>query len=86
MADQEIHEEDHGHSVAAWTGVGVILLGSAIAAWGVAIANVAVFVVGMVICVIGAVAGKVLSLAGYGATALDGPDSPDSNKPEVGVK
>ncbi|WP_457255468.1 HGxxPAAW family protein [Pedococcus sp. P5_B7] len=85
MAEQEIHE-DHGHSLAAWTGVGVILLGSAIAAWGVAIANTAVFVIGMVICVIGAVAGKVLSLAGYGATSLDGPDSPDSNKPEVGVK
>ena len=40
----------------------------------------------MVLCVIGAVAGKVLSLAGYGATTLDGPDTPDSNKPEVGIK
>jgi multisubunit Na+/H+ antiporter MnhG subunit len=85
MAEHEIHE-DHGHSVAAWTGVGIILVGSAVAAWGVAVASTAIFVVGIVLCVVGAVAGKVLSLAGYGATTLDGPDTPDSNKPEVGIK
>ena len=85
MAEHEIHE-DHGHSIAAWVGVGVILVGSAVAAWGVAVASTAIFVVGMVLCVIGAVAGKVLSLAGYGATTLEGPDTPDSNKPEVGIK
>ena len=85
MAEHEIHE-DHGHSVAAWTGVGVILFGSALASWGVAVASTALFVIGLVICVLGAVAGKVLSLAGYGATTLSGPDTPDSNKPEVGIK
>jgi multisubunit Na+/H+ antiporter MnhG subunit len=85
MAEHEIHE-DHGHSVAAWTGVGIILVGSAVAALGVAVAHTAIFVIGIVICVVGAVAGKVLSLAGYGATTFDGPDSPDSNKPEVGIK
>ena len=85
MAEHEIHE-DHGHSLAAWTAVGVILVGSAVAALGVALASTLWFVIGLVICVIGAVAGKVLSLAGYGATTLDGPDTPDSNKPEVGVK
>ena len=85
MAEHEIHE-DHGHSVAAWTGVAVILVGSAVAAWGVAIASTVVFVIGIVVCVVGAVAGKVLSLAGYGAKTLDGPDTPESNKPEVGIK
>jgi hypothetical protein len=85
MAEHEIHE-DHGHSVAAWAGVGIILVGSAVAAWGVAIASTLVFVIGIVICVAGAVAGKVLSLAGYGAKTLDGPDTPDSNKPEYGIK
>ena len=50
------------------------------------VASIPLFVVGLVICVVGAVAGKVLSMAGYGATTLDGPDTPDSNKPEVGIK
>jgi hypothetical protein len=85
MAEQEIHE-DHGHSVAAWTAVVIILVGSAVAALGVAIASTLWFVVGLVICVLGVVAGKVLSLAGYGAKTLDGPDTPESNKPEVGIK
>ena len=81
---EEAHE-DHGHSTAAWTGVGVILVGSAVMAWAVAIASVALFVVGAVICVVGAVAGKVLSMAGYGAKTVVGPDSPDSSKPELGI-
>lgn len=84
MAEHEIHE-DHGHSVAAWTGVGVILAGSALAAWGVAVASVPLFVIGLVVCVLGAVAGKVLSMAGYGAVTTEGPDAPESTKPEIGV-
>jgi multisubunit Na+/H+ antiporter MnhG subunit len=85
MAEHEIHE-DHGHSVAAWTGVGIILVGSALASLGVAVSSHVLFWVGIAICIIGAVAGKVLSLAGYGAKATDGPDVPDSNRPEVGIK
>jgi multisubunit Na+/H+ antiporter MnhG subunit len=81
---EEVHE-DHGHSVAAWTGVGVILVGSAVAAVGVTIASVALFVVGIVVCLVGAVAGKVLSMAGYGAKTVVGPDSPESAKPELGI-
>jgi multisubunit Na+/H+ antiporter MnhG subunit len=86
MAEHEIHE-DHGHSVAAWTGVGVILVGAAVASWGVAIASTIVFVIGVVICVLGAVAGKVLSMAGYGGgKTLDGPDAPESGRGELGVR
>lgn len=84
MAEHEIHE-DHGHSTAAWTAVGIILVGSAVASLAVVLPNTALFVVGLVICVIGAVAGKVLSMAGYGAKSLDGPDTPDSTKPELGI-
>ena len=84
MAENEIHE-DHGHSVAAWTAVGIILVGSAVASLAVVLPNTALFVIGLVICVLGAVAGKVLSLAGYGAMTVDGVDTPDSGKPEVGV-
>lgn len=63
---EELHE-DHGHSVAAWTAVAIILVGTAVMAWAVVVASVLVFVVGSVICVVGAVAGKVLGMAGYGA-------------------
>ena len=84
MAENEIHE-DHGHSVAAWTAVAIILVGSAVASLAVVVTSTALFVIGLVICVLGAVAGKVLSLAGYGAVTVDGPDAPDSSKPEVGI-
>jgi hypothetical protein len=84
MAENEIHEE-HGHSVAAWTAVAIILVGSAVASLAVVLPNTALFVIGLVICVLGAVAGKVLSLAGYGAVTVDGVDTPDSGKPEVGI-
>ncbi len=84
MAENEIHE-DHGHSIAAWTAVATILVGSAVASLAVVLPNTALFVIGLVICVLGAVAGKVLSLAGYGAVTVDGVDTPDSGKPEVGV-
>ncbi|GAB3069874.1 HGxxPAAW family protein [Monashia sp. NPDC004114] len=62
----EEQHEDHGHSVAAWTGVGVILLGSLIAAIGVLLPNLALGIVGAVVIIGGVVSGKVLSMAGYG--------------------
>ncbi|HEV7196006.1 MAG TPA: HGxxPAAW family protein [Pedococcus sp.] len=84
MSEHEI-DEDHGHSVAAWTGVLVILVGSALASLAVVITNVPLFVVGIVVCILGVVAGKLLSMAGYGTKVVDGPDSPESNRPEVGI-
>ena len=66
MSEHEIHE-DHGHSVAAWTAVTILLVGSALMAVAVIIASVVLFVVGAVVCVVGLIAGKVLGMAGYGA-------------------
>lgn len=66
MAEHE-HHEDHGHSVAAWTAVTIILVGAAVASWGVAVASAVIFWIGIAICIIGAVVGKVLGMAGYGA-------------------
>lgn len=66
MAEHEIHE-DHGHSVAAWTAVTILLVGFALMAVAVAIVATWLFVVGAVICVVGVVVGKVLGMAGYGA-------------------
>lgn len=63
----EEQHEDHGHSVAAWTAVGIILLGSAIASVAVLLPNVVLGIVGGVVIVAGAIAGKVMSMAGYGS-------------------
>ena len=78
----EEQHEDHGHSTAAWTGVGVILVGAAVAAVAVAIPNLVLGIIGAVIIIAGIVAGKVLSMAGYGGShhhaqsggAIDAPD------------
>ena len=63
----EEQHEDHGHSMAAWTGVGIILLGTAIAAVAVALPNLVVGIIGAVVIIAGVVAGKLMSMAGYGA-------------------
>jgi hypothetical protein len=72
MAEHE-HHEDHGHSVAAWSGVTIILVGSAVAALAVVLARPVLFWIGIGVCLVGAVAGKVLGMAGYGAKDVPKP-------------
>ncbi len=72
MAEHE-HHEDHGHSVAAWTAVTIILVGCVVAAWAVVAATPVLFWVGIGIAVVGAIAGKVLGMAGYGAKDVPEP-------------
>lgn len=60
------HAVGHGNSVAAWTAVGVILLGALISALALPFALVWLFWVGLVVIVIGAVLGKVLTAMGFG--------------------
>jgi multisubunit Na+/H+ antiporter MnhG subunit len=67
----EEHHENHGHSVAAWTAVGIMLVGAAIASFAVAMPNMVLGIIGAVVIVIGAVAGKVLAMAGYGGKPHD---------------
>jgi hypothetical protein len=59
--------EDHGHTVAAWTAVGICILGFLVGSIGVVIAQPLVFWIGVALLPIGGVAGKVLSLMGFGA-------------------
>jgi len=66
-------EHGHGHSLAAWTGVGVILLGSAVVSVAAVIPSMVVAIIGIVLCVLGLVAGRVLSMAGYGQRKPDRP-------------
>ena len=56
----------HGNSVAAWTCVGILMIAAAVGMIAVIFANIPLAVVAVVIAVIGLVAGKLLSLAGYG--------------------
>lgn len=65
MADH--HDDDHhGHSLAAWVMVGVVLLGSAVVSIGIVLWSLVLVIVGVVTMVAGLVAGKVLALAGHG--------------------
>ena len=78
----EDEHEDHGHSTAAWTGVGIILLGCAVASVAVLLPSLLLGIIGAALIIAGAGAGKVLSMAGYGSKghqAQAGPivDAPD---------
>jgi len=68
-----MEEHHHGNSIAAWTAVGILLVGFTVMSVAVLVTSVALFVVGCVVAVLGAVAGKVLAMAGYG---VDGKHTP----------
>ena len=85
MAEDEFHTDDHGHSVAAWTAVAIILVGAVIMSLAVVFPHLVWFVVGAVIAVIGAIVGKVLAMAGFGAKTMSGGDAPESGRPELGT-
>jgi hypothetical protein len=63
----EEEHEDHGHSVAAWTLVSIVLVGCVVVSVAVVIASVILGIIGVVVIVVGVIAGKVLSMAGYGS-------------------
>jgi hypothetical protein len=67
---------DHGHSVAAWTAVTICIIAAAVMSVAVVFPNLWLFVGGAVLAVVGAIAGKVLSMAGYGAASHHTESSP----------
>jgi len=56
----------HGNSTAAWTAVGIIVLGGLISSLAVAFAQPWLFWVGVVVIAAGAISGKVLTAMGFG--------------------
>jgi hypothetical protein len=58
--------ESHGHSVAAWTAVSILMLASCVIAAAVVWPSKGLFIAGLVLAVIGVIAGKVLAMAGFG--------------------
>ena len=75
MSQHEEHE-DHGHSLAAWTAVTILIVASLVMALAVLFPNVWLFVGGAVLALVGVVAGKVLSMAGYGAAGRPADEAP----------
>jgi hypothetical protein len=59
----------HGHSIAAWTAVSIVLLGVFVMSAAVVLTTLWLFIAGGVITAAGAVTGKVLAAAGLGAKA-----------------
>jgi uncharacterized protein DUF6704 len=70
------HDDNHGHSVAAWTAVIILIAASAIMCIAVVFPNVGLFGAGVIVAIVGVVAGKVLSMAGYGAAERDRDEDP----------
>lgn len=59
-------QHGHGHSVAAWTMVTILLVGAAVIAVGVALAGLVLSLIGVGLVVVGLIAGKALQMAGKG--------------------
>jgi hypothetical protein len=62
----------HGNSVAAWTAVGIVILGSIVMLAGVIATSWVISILGAMVCVAGAAAGKVLSAMGFGVAGKSG--------------
>jgi hypothetical protein len=65
-AGADEHEEAHGHSLASWTLVGLVLVGSFVLCLAIVVTNVPLAVIGGVVMVLGLVLGRVLQMAGFG--------------------
>lgn len=63
--DEELHES-HGHSLASWVLVALVLVGSFLVCLAIVVTSVAMAVIGGVVCVFGLVLGRVLQMAGFG--------------------
>lgn len=66
-------EHGHGHSTAAWAAVGTMLAAVSLICLAVVITSWPLAIVGIVLMVVGLAAGKVLAMAGFGATKPDRP-------------
>ena len=80
-------QDSHGNSVAAWTAVAILLVGFALMALAVLLWTLPLFIAGVVVLVLGVIAGKVLSMAGYGvnasrAAAIEEKDLAEQAQPE----
>ena len=71
-ASASVVHHGHGNSIAAWTAVGTVIVGSIVTAAGVIATSWLVSILGGVICIAGGVSGKVLSAMGFGIAGRPG--------------
>jgi hypothetical protein len=62
------NRQDHGHTLAAWTAVLIILAGIFTGAFAVAMLNWPLFWVGVGVIFLGLIVGKVMQMMGLGKT------------------
>ncbi|SDQ45413.1 HGxxPAAW family protein [Quadrisphaera sp. DSM 44207] len=72
----EAHTESHGHSVAAWTGVAIVIVGSLIGGIGIILAVVWLAAIGIALMPIGGIVGHLMgrrskSSSGYASSDPD---------------
>jgi hypothetical protein len=67
------HKDNEGRSTAAWTAVGILLVGSFLICLSVVVQSWLMAIVGMGLLVVGAAAGKGLAMAGFGQDKLEPP-------------
>ena len=60
--------QGHGHTVAAWTAVAIILAAFLIGAIGLMVGSLPTFWAGVILAPVGGVVGKGLQLLGFGQT------------------
>lgn len=61
------HAEDHGHSLAAWVGVGICMVGALIASLAVVFTIWWMLAAGFAVAALGPLVGKILAAKGHGA-------------------
>ena len=62
-----MHDEDHGHSAAAWTGTAVMLLAAAVACYAAVFGPAGLMWGGIVLFLVGALVWYAMAKAGYGS-------------------
>ena len=67
--EAQMRDPHDGNTPAAWTAVIIMIIASAIGAWGLAVGNMPIFWVGVVLVLVGVVACKVLAMMGFGQFA-----------------
>jgi len=61
-----MEEHGHGHSIAAWTAVIILLVASFLMSLAVVVKSWPMAIVGIALVVVGVAAGKILAMAGLG--------------------
>ncbi|WP_265446817.1 HGxxPAAW family protein [Flexivirga meconopsidis] len=83
---EEVPHEDHGHSVAAWTTVVLLLLAAASVSIGVAWGLHFFYYLGGALLIVGLLAGKILASMGFGNKHVHLPPPLPADQQEQGAR